>query len=375
MTGFRIALYHPRAKSGDGGITRSVRALSSALRDEGYEVSVLFDDRDSPAADKHWRGIRHRRLGAFLVPTSLPHAIADVDVLVLHSAWVLHNVVAARVARRLGVPYVLAPRGAYDPMIVRRKRIRKRAWWELFEKKMVAGATAVHVFFDSEFNHIRSLGFGGPLLVAPNGVQVPEGIQWDGGSSGRLLFLGRFDPEHKGLDALVEAIGLLPEHSRPDVLLAGPDWKGGKARTADQINRLSLQKWITVGPAAYGSDKWELLTTSRGLLYPSRWEAFGNSVAEAAALGVPVLTGMYPLGRYLSEREAAIAVSVDPESLAEGIRHLELPSAAKAGRNAAAVIADFSWPRVSQTWGERLRELVVAENPGGDAKTGPIDDL
>ena len=45
-----------------------------------------------------------------------------------------------------------------------------------------------------------------------------------------VLWLGRFDPTHKGLDLLVDAVRSLAPHERPRVRLHGPDRRGGKAR-------------------------------------------------------------------------------------------------------------------------------------------------
>lgn len=343
---------------GDGGITQSVRALAKGLEAIGYQVTVIFDKGPEEAPEPNWRGVAHRGAGVFRFPGGLESALAGVDVVVFHSAWVMHNVSAAKVVSKLGIPYVLAPRGAYDPLIMLRRKWIKRIWWRLFERRLVEGAAAVHVFFDSQKSHLEALGFNGPFVVAPNGVSVPEDFKWDGITKNQLAYVGRYDPEHKGLDLLVEAMSLIPESTRPKLVMRGPDWRGGKDRIEAQVARMGLEQWVEVGPAIYGSDKWELICTSAGFVYPSRWEAFGNSPAEAAALGAPTLVTGYPLGRFLDDHGAAVVAETSAEGIADGLVRLLAPEAAAIGAAGTEVMRRFTWEALSESWGTQLDGIV-----------------
>lgn len=357
----RIVHYHPRAQVGDGGITNSVRRLSEALVRAGAEAVIAFDGAEAEPSTEgvEWIPVPHTGPAWLRLPTGLAGALGRADLLVLNSAWTAHNVRAGAVASALGVPYVLAPRGAYDPLILRRRRLLKRAWWMTLERRLVQRASAVHVFFESQGAHLRSLGFDGALLVAPNGVAAPGDVRWDGGSSGHVVYVGRYDPEHKGLDLLVEAVASLPAAQRPEVRLHGPDWRGGKRRVADLVAELDVGDRVLVGDAVYGAEKWALLRQAAGFVYPSRWEGFGNSPAEAAALGVPVLVTPYALGRYLAERGAALLAEPTPGSLAEGLTRLRSPEAAAVGVRAAELVeAELTWDAVARSWLDQAKELV-----------------
>jgi glycosyltransferase involved in cell wall biosynthesis len=356
----RIVQYHPRAASGDGGITNSARRLAEALARAGAEP-VMLSDADAPPpalGGVEWRSVPHRRLGPALVPLRVEDALRRADVVVLNSAWTIHNIVVAHAARRARIPYVLAPRGAYDPLILRRRRLLKALWWRLRERSLTAEAAAIHVFFESQAAHIRALGFGGRLVVAPNGVSPPDGIQWDGGSGDYLLYVGRFDPEHKGLDLLVTAIASLPSGSLPRLRMHGPDWSGGKTRLARLVRELRVDDRIEIGDAVHGEEKWRLMASARGFVYPSRWEGFGNAPAEAASLGVPTLVTPYPLGTFLAEREAAILAEATVDGLRRRLPDLVGPGAAAVGARAHNLITHtFSWDAVASSWLSQLREV------------------
>jgi glycosyltransferase involved in cell wall biosynthesis len=345
---------------GDGGVTNSVRRLSAAMADEGARLVIAYQASDGPSPRDDrvtWQPVRHAGVAGIQVPLDLADVLAGCDMLILNSAWTAHNVRAGAIARAAGVPYVVADRGAYDPLILQRRRLLKDGWWRAFERRLVFGARAMHAFFPSQEQALRDLGYRGEVIVAPNGVQVPEGLRWDGGTGGYLLFVGRFDPEHKGLDLLLRAVASMPSAERPELRLHGPDWRGGKPRVVALIDELGLHGWAHVGSPVYGAEKWQLYTAAAGFVYPSRWEGFGNAPAEAAALGIPTLVTPYPLGRWFAEQGAAVLAEPDPASLARGLRTLLGPGASMIGRRAADTAQAFTWAAVARAWLTQMAAL------------------
>jgi glycosyltransferase involved in cell wall biosynthesis len=365
----RIVNYHPRARVGDGGITNSVRELSLAFARAGAVPVIAYDGMGDPSVEAgvEWWPVRHVGRGVGRVGVDLRAALVGADVLVLNSAWTGGNAAAGAAARRLDVPYVLAPRGAYDPGIVGRRRVSKRVWWTLVERRLVRDATAIHVFFEEQCAHLQHLGYEGAFVVAPNGVRVPPDRRWDGGTGGYLAYLGRFDPEHKGLDLLVQAMALLPADERPQLRLHGPDWRGGKDRVRDLVRDLDLARDVVLGPPLYGEEKWTLLERAVGFVYPSRWEGFGNSLAEAAALGVPTLATPYPLAAYLAERDGCVVVAADPPSLAEGLRLLGTAGAVQPPTTVAQALG---WDTVAHEWLAQLATLCQREGARRGRRVG-----
>ncbi|MDQ1511019.1 MAG: hypothetical protein QOG50_2863 [Actinomycetota bacterium] len=358
----RIVQYYPRGVVGDGGMTGAVQRLARSMQRAGAEAVIAYDEGTSQAApidELTWRPVRHRGPEHQRIPESksLAEALHGADLVVLHSGFTLHNVAAARIARHRGVAYVVAPRGAYDPHIFLRRRLTKKLWWRAFEYPMVKRARAVHLFFADETANLEQLGYHGRTLVAPNGVEPPPGMQWDGGTGGYLLWLGRFDPQHKGLDLLVRALATVPRETRPTLRLVGPDWRDGRERMVALVRDLHLEEWVSVEPPLYGDEKWSALRSASGFVYPSRWEGFGNSVAEAASLGVPLLVTPYPFGRLLHRRGGAVLALPTVEGLAEGLQ--AVGGAAALGARAQQIVLDeMSWDAVGQSWLAQAKALV-----------------
>lgn len=334
-------------------MTHSVKSWSAAMVRAGNDVVIAYDAGVEPPADSpiEWIAVPHSGRTRTKVPVGLDGVLRGADLLVLHSGWAFRNVRAGTAARKAGVRYVLEPRGAYDPHIVSRNRSLKRVWWMAFERRLVQGAHAIHLFFEEERPHLEALGYRGPFIVASNGVDAPEGELWDGGSGGYVLWLGRFDPEHKGLDTLLEAVRVLPPRERPELRLHGPDWRGRKAEVRGLIDELGLGDHVTVGSAVYGAEKRRMLVRAAGFVYPSRWDACPNSVLEAISLGIPTLVTPYPLGRHFAARGATFLADGEPKALADGLRRLLSVEAALVGQRGAEIArTELSWDNVARTW-------------------------
>lgn len=339
-------------------MTSAVGQWSEAFARAGVEAVVAYD-WDGPRAPGEratWVRVSHRGPLKERVPIDLRHVLHDADLLVLHSGWTLHNLKAAADARAVGVPYILEPRGAYDPHIVRRKRFLKKLWWRFGERALVEDAAAIHVFFEEERVHLEAIGYRGPVVVAPNGVD-PGPIGWSGGG-GYVLWLGRFDPEHKGLDLLLGGMAKLPPEQRPLVRINGPDWRGRRARVERLIRELDIEKRVLLGPPVYGPAKKVLLSRCDAFIYPSRWDACPNATLEAVAMGIPTIVTPYPLGVSLARQGAAILVDRDPAGIADGLRQVA-GDVSEIGRRASLVAAQgFDWDHVARLWLEQVGALV-----------------
>jgi glycosyltransferase involved in cell wall biosynthesis len=360
----KIVHYYPRAVVGDGGCTAAVRGWASGLADVGASVALVYEGNGTAPGRTdgiEWRPLPHTHLPGAKIPRDLGSLLGEADLLILHSGWVAHNVVAARAAIRSGIPYVITPHGAYDPNVFGRRRLLKAGWWLAAERRLLMRSAAVHVFFEAERAHLDRLGYRGRVLLAPNGVSLPTPpTATDAQRRDHVLWMGRFDVETKGLDLLLRAHALIPESDRPELRLVGPDWRGGKQRTGRLIDELGLQKWVVIRPAAYGREKWSVLQECGVFVYPSRWDASSMMVLEAAGVGCPVVASSAVfVARELAHDDAALIVDPRPEDIAAGMLAGLTAEGRRAGATAARVVGTkFTWPSVASALQEQFRALL-----------------
>jgi glycosyltransferase involved in cell wall biosynthesis len=76
---------------------------------------------------------------------------------------------------------------------------------------------------------------------------------------------------------------------RPRLVLAGPDYLGGKAEVADLVHQLELTDCVTIRGSVAGAEKEQLMRHARGYVHSSRWDACSMVLLEFMARGTPCL--------------------------------------------------------------------------------------
>lgn len=208
----RIVQYGPWALAAETGSAVSILGWCGALARAGHDVRLLVDRHRGglpPPEGVSPMPVTHRFSGRITVPAGIGALLEDADILVLHGGWTASNISAGRQAARQHVPYVITTHGVYYPQTLARNRLAKRIWFPVLERPHLGRALAMHVFFEDEREGLRRLRVSTPAIVAPNGVTRQE-VRWDGGSGGYLLWLGRFDPQVKALDLLLQSLLEIP---------------------------------------------------------------------------------------------------------------------------------------------------------------------
>jgi glycosyltransferase involved in cell wall biosynthesis len=344
----RIAQYYTRAAEGDPGVRESLLAWSRALGASGVEVQVLHAPVSNPtvAPDVDLVAVPHSGRGRFRFPTNLHRALRPFDLVVLHEGWVVANLVAARAARRAGVPYVVMPHGVYEPVWVSLLRAHRPR--RLIERWVLKNALAVHLSFESEIPNIEAIAPGARCIVAPTGVDLPE-ERWTGGA-GEILWVGRYSIHNKGLDLLVEAVERLPPGKRPRLSLWGIDYQfdrmGGVEFLRDLVRSRGLGDDVEVGGFIPEAEKVARLSSCAGYVHPSRWDCQPAMLMQALSLGVPaVVSERLHIASLLKEHDAAIVTGLDPEALGKALLRLRDEPEPLSMRARQVVRDHFDWKR------------------------------
>jgi glycosyltransferase involved in cell wall biosynthesis len=304
--------------------------------------------------------------------TALKRDIGSFDVVHLHSVFLWPTWAAARAARAAGIPYLVAPRGMLGATVISRKsRWVKSAWIRCIEQRTLREAAGVHVTAELERKELQALGLELPrIFCVPNGVSWPErhtalaaGPFADVGARPYALFLGRIDPK-KGLDRLLAAWKWIPDLM---LIIAGNDEDGYRAALDQIAADKHLESRIRfIGPVS-DEHKWALYEHAAMFVLPSYFENFGNTVAEAMAMGCPVVVtpevGLAPL---VQESGAGIVVDGAPRTLAEAVRALLQDSTKRrtmGERGRLAARQHLSW----QSAASRTESIYQQIRPSGGA--------
>lgn len=371
----RFVYYYARSISDPSGVTTALWSWAGALAAAGHEVEVLHAGGPRRVAVPHTARLAESAIAhagasrSTWYPLALGRHLRRGDVLVLHEGWVLSNLVAARAARRVGVPYVVVPHGAYEPGVQRRLKPIVRVRRHL-ERQLLERALAVHVFFPSEVATIGRLAARARCIVAPTGQRIPA-ERWDG-AGGYVAWLGRYDPGHKGLDILLRGLASLPAASRPTLRLRGYDFQGGRRTVLGLTQELGLAEAVDVGGPLPGEEKLRFLQHAAGYVHPSRWESHSIALLESLALGVPTIaSASMHISAELQAAKAAIVVEPTVAGVAAGLGEL-LDGGSGVGPRGRELIAErFSWDHAVSSLLDGLEPLIERRVVAGDVSDRP----
>jgi glycosyltransferase involved in cell wall biosynthesis len=353
-----------------GGPVYSVHGLAKALVEQGHDVHVFTTNMDGAGESDvpldvpvnvdgvqvtYYRTERLRRIAwAPRMLRGLRDAVDPTSVLHLHAMFGFPTAAAARLATYRRVPYVLSPHGSLVRKFIREKSyFAKMVWLEAFDRQTVARAARMHVTSEIEYREMRTLRLQVPrMILAPNGVDLSPELDTVQTPSTRLsalcgsgpyaVFLGRISWV-KGIDRALRA--LVSTDVR--LLLAGDDDEGLRSKLEQLAATLGVANRITFIGTVDGPDKWALLRGARFLLLPSYSENFGNVVAEAMAVGCPVIvTQEVGAAEVVLRSKAGLVVSGEPELLGAAMQRLWSASSERAQMGAAG----RAWVREHLTW-------------------------
>lgn len=263
------------------------------------------------------------------------------------------------------IPYMISPRGSLMRESHRESYFRKKIAYATFTGRLVRRAAAVH--FLNEDERSGSSDCKRPVFIARNGTNlVREKIDIEGLRTKRLLYIGRLDIPHKGLDILLRAIKKVEAFLVKNgwrVELFGPPRKKDHESLARLLERLELRELVAIRPPVVGSEKIRLLTSSQFFLHPSRYEGQPQAVIEALLCGcVPIVTPGTNMAQYIQRTETGLTADLDVDELALVVRKAaEMGEQEVAGyrdRARSAAVLDFAWETAAHEFLEGTKTVL-----------------
>ena len=376
-----------------GGPPVKVGALARGLAARGHEVTVLTADwgfearmksADAGTAERSPFGWRTMQDGvtAIYLPTWLRHRAVTWNPAVkrfcrvrLGNFQVAHifglydflgPAVAAACVKR-NIPYVLEPIGMSVPIV--RSFWLKRIYHAAYGEQLFERASGIIATSEQEVEDLASRGVvREKILLRRNGVERPTSWPERGIFRRKLgiaenervvLFLGRLS-EKKSPELLLRAFASLTKERETAglrLVFAGPDERGMKARLEGMAAALGVKPRVLFTGAIFSEDKWAAYRDADVYVLPSQNENFGNTAAESAAAGTPVVVteqcGIAPL----LANVAGLVVPHEANALAQAIRRVIDDAAIR-----AKLIAGCGEVTSRLGWEQPVREMEILYN-------------
>jgi glycosyltransferase involved in cell wall biosynthesis len=387
-----------------GGPPVKVRALAEALARRGHQVTVLTADWDlesrfpdgpdgivpsgTTRSPFGWRRdennvqaiylpswFRYRALSWNPAAKRFARArLQNFDVVHIFGLYDFLGPAIAEACRRRKLPYVVEPIGMFLPIV--RSLWLKRIYHSLLGGRMLRGARGLVATSEQEVEELASASVPREkILLRRNGVEVPAALPERGKfrtlhgfspDAKVVLFLGRLSAK-KSPNLLLEAFARLPARlasNDPLLVFAGPDESGMKARLSQMAQWLGISTRVLFCGPLFDAAKWEAYADADVFVLPSQNENFGNTAAEAAAVGTPVVVtegcGIAPLLAGV----AALVVPHDVSALSRALERVltEPDLHAQLSAGCKQVTSRLGWEEPAQEMESLYRKLVDAES-------------
>lgn len=284
----------------------------------------------------------------------LPKPFNNPDLVVFEDFYYLDDAIISWECRRRGIPYIVVPRGALTAYGQKRKPIKKAVGNALLFRGMTRGAAGIQFLTEEEKVNSGSK-WNRNSCVVPNGVNLTlrEGEKKVfRGLKG--IYIGRFDPEQKGLDMLLEAVSANRAVLRANnltITLHGPERLGCRERFSNQIDECNLTDILVVGDGVFGPQKKDALQEADFFIMTSRFEGMPMSMIEGASFGLPCLaTDGTNMARFIEKYDAGWLLGATPETIGAGLCRMIREKALfpEKSKGALAFAKSLEWSKIAQ---------------------------
>ncbi len=339
-------------------------AIATTYPTDNYKLKGNFKVHAYPSQYKSWC----LSLG---LAKALPRLIYEADIVHLHAIWEYPVLAAAKIARKLGKPYILRPCGMLDKWSLSQSAWKKNIYLRLFMNSILDNAAAIHFTLEGEKNNSWYGSNANRNFVLPIGLPASAYQNLPACH----VFFKRF-PELQGL-RIILFLGRLHSKKQPDVIirafqkvyagnpdihlvLAGPGEKDYVTTLKRLAKELKVEKNITFTDILVGNAVQEAYRAAELFVLPSLQENFGIAVAEAMAAGCPVVvSNKIDLALEISNAKAGLVCLPDVESTAQAMEQILKDKALRnsmGGNGRRLVLNEFTWDKIANEL------LLVKEN-------------
>lgn len=280
------------------------------------------------------------------------------DVVVFHSTYILEHLLISWYLKRKKIPYIIVPRGGFTRTSINSKLIKKTVANILFFNRFIKSALGVHYLSVGEKN--ASI-FHKSSFIVPNGIKQSNLELSLKKKCRRIIFIGRIDILHKGLDILVNSVNESSTSLRSNgisVEIYGSGSKNQEDQLKSIISKNGLNDLVYYSGSIYGERKSNVLSESDVFIHTSRFEGLPMSVLEALSYGLPCIVTQ---GTNISDIivETGSGWDVSDNKLSDLLKIIHSIDLSKYSQNALKCSKTvYNWNKIAKSTVSKYQELI-----------------
>jgi glycosyltransferase involved in cell wall biosynthesis len=272
------------------GIWNAAIVNAAILKENGIETELWFPDERHDIAGSV-TPVRIASASMFDLRKMLVERGLDAtrDIIVTHGSW-QYATRWGNYLRSKNFIWIYVPQGMLEPWSRSQKRIKKKIYFDLFEKRLIRQASGIRAVSMKESTNLKKIFPQSLVEFIPNGVDTPSSFTsvLQKSDTIRYLFLSRLHHK-KNIVSLAQAWteSSLNNSTQFELLIAGPD-QGELETLRSVISRSSNIRYVGT---VFGEEKKEILCNSHFFVLPSFSEGLPSALLEAMGFGlIPIIT-------------------------------------------------------------------------------------
>ena len=185
----------------------------------------------------------------------MPEPFNKPDLVVFQECYRKWYIKIGKQLEKKNIPYIIIPHGELGKEAQQSKHLKKVLANLVFFNRFTDKALGIQCLSQREYDVTN---FGRKKIIATNGVSIPELRKTSFRKTGlKLVFVGRLDAYHKGLDILLEAVRNIKDKMKETgatLDIYGPDYAGRYAHIESLIAENNVGDVVTLHPAVSGKD-------------------------------------------------------------------------------------------------------------------------
>ena len=214
------------------------------------------------------------------------------DIFVFHSLYIWEYIKFYPYLLKNKIPYLIQLHGALSVQNYKKNHLKKWLANELFYNRFIQNAKSIIYLNNSEYNNSIVKNINPKSIIIPNGCPITKipTVKRDNIDKTEIIYLGRIDYHHKGLDKLLDAIHILKNDDISNLIHFSFYGNGH----IDQINKLKseladLSPLADFYGSAYGDTKINAFCKSDIFILTSRYEGMPMGILEALSYHIPCI--------------------------------------------------------------------------------------
>lgn len=296
-------------------------------------------------------------------PNYLPAPFNKPDIVVFQEVNYIEYIKLYKKLLKKHIPYIIVPHGEITRTALKKKWLKKKIAYILLFNRFIKKAAAVQCLSQNE---AEESAIAKKKFIVPNGMDLHEQKPIHTEREGmKLLYIGRLDPVHKGLDLMIKAVGQIADYMRKNKItidIYGPSSGDGKDVLASYISAHNVADIVTVNAPVFGKEKADVINDYDVFIQTSRFEGLPLGILEALSYGMPVIaTKGTCLMEQIAERNCGYPAGEDATCIANAIKqaHNDKANWLEKGNACRAFIKEeFSWKKIGIVAIERYKEIL-----------------